>query len=52
MDGKEHEYKLDLPVGGMNWSRFILTGINFPAEVTISGMNLFYPRVDVKEVSS
>lgn len=42
IDGQFHHYQINLPASGMNWVRFLIDGINFPAEVVIASPSLIY----------
>ncbi len=42
VDGIYHEYSINLPAAGMNWTKFTLTGFNFPVELNIRDTKIMY----------
>ncbi len=45
IDGKLHQYSIDLPATGINWTQFTIGGFNFPAEIKISSPSIIYKTI-------
>lgn len=45
VDGKIHEYQVSLPATGINWTQFLISGFNFPAQIYISLPRIIYKPV-------
>ena len=45
VDGRLHEYSIELPATGLSWTKFTLEGFNFPTEILIKNPKIIYERV-------